>query len=190
MSDPSLQELASRLDDLLKEARRQGRAAIAAQAAAEACLEAVQARPAAASTAGAPTSDEASRWLRALIPVADAVDRLAQRAAALDAPRRRTLVQRLFDAPERDDRPACAALTRGLRLLQAQLETALHDLGVAVDRRTGDLVDAERQRVVQVRSPRPHERAGTVVEVVRPGYALGARIIREAEVVIAAGGER
>ena len=44
VSDPSLQELAARLDDLLKEVRRQGRAAIAAQAAAESCLEALQAR--------------------------------------------------------------------------------------------------------------------------------------------------
>ena len=47
-------------------------------------------------------------------------------------------------------------------------------------------IDGERQRVVEVRPPRPGEQAGTVVEVVRPGYALGARIIREAEVVIAA----
>ena len=189
MSDPSLEELAARLDDLLKEVRRQGRAAIAAQAAAESCLEAIQAEPAEASDAS-DASDEAARWLRALIPVADAVDRMAQRAAALDAPPKRTLLQRLFGAPELDDRHARAALTEGLRLLRAQLEGALHDLGVAVDRRTGDPVDAERQRVVEVRSPLPHERAGTVVEVVRPGYALGAKIIREAEVVIAAGSER
>ena len=196
MSDPSLNELATRLDDLLKEVRRQGRAAVAAQAAAESCLEAIQARPAAASevsAASSTTSDEAARWLRALIPVADAVDRIAQRAATLDAPdapRKRTLLQRVLGGPEPDDRHARAALTEGLRLLRAQLEGALHDLGVAVDRRTGDPVDAERQRVVEVRAPRPHERAGTVVEVVRPGYALGAKIIREAEVVIATGGEQ
>jgi molecular chaperone GrpE len=196
MSDPSLQELATRLDDLLKEVRRQGRAAIAAQAAAESCLEAIQARPAEASEASeasASPSDEATRWLRALVPVADAVDRMAQRAAALeapDAPRKRTLLQRVFRAGEPDDRHARAALTEGLRLLRAQLEGTLHDLGVEVDRRTGDPVDAERQRVVEVRSPRPHEREGTVVEVVRPGYALGAKIVREAEVVIAAGSER
>ncbi len=199
MSDPALQELATRLDDLLKEVRRQGRAAIAAQAAAESCLEAIQARPAAASAAsaaseaGEATSDEAVRWLRALVPVADAVDRMAQRAAALeapDAPTKRTLLQRFFGAGEPDDRHARAALTEGLRLLRAQLEGTLHDLGVAVDRRTGDPVDAERQRVVEVRAPRPHEREGTVVEVVRPGYALGAKIVREAEVVIAAGSER
>jgi hypothetical protein len=196
MSDPSLQELATRLDDLLKEVRRQGRASIAAQAAAESCLEAIQTRPAPSVVRDASessTSDEAVRWLRALIPVADAVERLAQRAAAVAAPdvnAKRTLVQRVFGAPEPDDRHARAALAEGLRLLRAQLEGTLHDLGVEVDRRTGDPVDGERQRVVEVRSPRPHESAGTVVEVVRPGYALGTKIVREAEVVIAAGSER
>lgn len=192
MSDPSLHELATRLDDLLKEVRRQGRAAIAAQAAAESCLEAIQARPASSAAGEASessTSDDAVRWLRALIPVADAVERLAQRAAALTAPEalaKRTLLQRVLRAPEPDDRHARAALAEGLRLLHAQLEGTLHDLGVEVDRRTGDPIDGDRQRVVEVRAPRPHERAGTIVEVVRPGYALGAKIIREAEVVIAA----
>ncbi len=200
MSDPSQQELVARLDDLLKEVRRQGRAAIAAQAAAESCLEAIQARPAASepSQTTATTNDEAVRWLRALIPVADAVERIVQRVTALDArsaapaPAKRSLLQRVFRAPEPepDDRQARAAVSEGLRLLQAQLEGTLHDLGVHVDRRTGSPVDGERQRVVEVRPPSPHEREGTVVEVVRPGYALGAKIVREAEVVIAAGGER
>ena len=189
MSDASVQELATRLDDLLKEVRRQGRAAIAAQAAAESCLEAIQARPAAASepSAASATSDEAVRWLRALIPVTDAVERIAQRAAGLDAPAKRTLLQRILRAPEADARHARAALTEGLRLLRAQLEATLHDLGVEVDRRTGEPLDAERQRVVEVRAAGPNERVGTVIEVVRPGYALGAKIVREAEVVIAEG---
>ncbi|MEO5729869.1 MAG: nucleotide exchange factor GrpE [Byssovorax sp.] len=196
MSDPELQELAMKLDDLLKEVRRQGRAAIAAQAAAESCLEAIEARetePSMPIEASAETSDEAVRWLRALVPVADAIDRMAQRAGAVeapDAPPKRTLLQRFFGAGEPDDRHDRAALAEGLRVLRAQLEGTLHDLGVAVDRRTGDPVDAERQRVVEVRAPRPHEREGTVVEVVRPGYALGPKIVREAEVVIAAGSEQ
>jgi molecular chaperone GrpE (heat shock protein) len=208
MSDPSVQELAneltSRLDDLLKEVRRQGRAAIAAQAAAESCLEALQAQPSASDeTDGdedddelAPTADdEAARWLRALLPVADAVERVARQATALEAPRtspQRGLLGRLLHTPEPDDGHAArVALAEGLRVLGAQLEGTLRDLGVRVDRHTGSPVDAERQRVVEVRSPRPGERPGTVVEVVRPGYSLnvrngGERIIREAEVVIAA----
>ena len=189
MSDTSVQELATRLDDLLKEVRRQGRAAIAAQAAAESCLEAIQARHAEVSEPIKPSanSDEAVRWLRALIPVADAIDRIAQRATVVDSPPKRTLLQRVLRAPEPDASPARAALTEGLRLLKAQLEATLHDLGVEVDRRTGEPVDAEHQRVVEVRAAGPTERVGTVIEVVRPGYALGAKIVREAEVVIAEG---
>jgi molecular chaperone GrpE len=205
MSDPSQADLATRLDDLLKEVRRQGRAAIAAQAAAESCLEAIQALPAAEASEASEASDEAVRWLRALIPVADTIDRIAQRVAAPSvrsapaAPAKRSLLQRFFrgprpgearEAPEPDDSPARAALHEGVRLLQAQLEGTLRELGVVVDRRTGGPLDGERQRVVEVRAPGPHERAGTIVEVVRPGYALGAKIIREAEVVIAKGGER
>lgn len=203
MSDPSQADLAARLDDLLKEVRRQGRAAIAAQAAAESCLEAIQARPAASASETNEASDEAARWLRALIPVADTIDRIAQRVAASSvrsapaAPAKRSLLQRFFrgpgearEAPEPDDSHARAALHEGVRLLQAQLEATLHDLGVVVDRRTGGPLDGERQRVVEVRAPGPQERAGTVVEVVRPGYALGAKIIREAEVVIAKGGQQ
>jgi molecular chaperone GrpE (heat shock protein) len=56
-----------------------------------------------------------------------------------------------------------------------------------VDRRTGGPVDGERQRVVEVRAPAPGEPRGTVVEVVRPGYALGDKVVRETEVVVADG---
>lgn len=204
MSDASVQELATRLDDSLKEVRRQGRAAIAAQAAAESCLEELRARAAAGGDgedegaededAGAAAEDEAVRWLRALLPVANAVERVARQASALEAPLaapRRGLLGRLLHAPEPDEgRAARVALAEGLRVLGAQLEGTLRDLGAVVDRRPGSPVDGERQRVVEVRPPRPGERPGTVVEVVRPGYALsarggGARIVREAEVVIA-----
>jgi len=197
MTEPSLEDLAARLDELMKEVRRQGRAAIAAQAAAESCLEAIREQAEAEGDEeaedAAETSDvddEAVRWLRALIPVADAVGRVAAQAAALAAPRpppKRRLLARLFHAPEPADGSARAALAEGLRVLHAQLEGALRDLGVTVDRRTGGPVDGERQRVVEVRSPRAGERSGTVVEVVRPGYALGPRVVREAEVVVADG---
>lgn len=187
MSEPALSDLTARLDELLKEVRRQGRAAIAAQAAAEACLEAVRAEEEPSDEEHATAGEEAVRWLRALIPVADAVDRVAQKAAVLDAPRPppRSFLQRLVRTPEADDAGARVALAEGLRVLHAQLEGALRDLGVRVDRRTGDPVDGERQRVVEVRPPRAGERAGTVVEVVRPGYALGEKMVREAEVVVA-----
>lgn len=191
MSEPSHPSLEARLDELLKEVRRQGRAAIAAQAAAESCLEAVRER--AGGDAGAGGEDDAVEWLRSLIPVADALERVVKQAAALDATRppvKRSLLQRLVHPPEIVDDRAHRALSEGLRVLHAQLEGALRDRGVGVDRRTGEPFDGERQRVVEVRSPRPGERPGTVVEVVRPGYALGARVVREAEVVVAQDGER
>lgn len=197
MSELSLQDLALRLDELLKEVRRQGRAAIAAQAAAESCLDALrtQAGEAGGEEEGedgderaTPATEDGARWLRALIPVADALERVTREAAALDVPRpptTRGLLGRLLPGTEPLDAPAHAALSRGLRVLRAQFEGALRDLGVSVDRRTGGPVDGERQRVVEVRARRPGERPGTVVEVVRSGYALGEKILREAEVVVA-----
>ncbi len=187
--------------------RRQGRAAIAAQAAAESCLEALRAQAEADESdepedrddggdddaAAQAVAAEGARWLKALIPVVDALDRVASQAAprgsgqAASRPRR-WLLDRLLPAPDPapDDGGArAAALDEGLRLLRAQLEGTLRDLGVSVDRRTGAAVDGERQRVVELRRPRPGERRGTVVEVVRPGYALGSRTVREAEVVVA-----
>jgi len=199
MSDPTAADMAARLDDLLKEVRRQGRAAIAAQAAAESCLEAIRAEAARREDEGVEEPDdeeepdddgEAVRWLRALIPVADAVDRVVKQVASLDAPRERakpSLLQRLVRAPEPGDDHARAALAEGLRVLHAQLEGALRDLGVDIDRRTGSPVDGDTQRVVEVRAPRAGERPGTVVEVVRPGYALEGTVVREAEVVVAEG---
>jgi molecular chaperone GrpE len=211
VSDPSAQDLAAKLDDLVKEVRRQGRAAIAAQAAAESCLEAVKALEAGGgeredgeagrgqglaperSTLDA-AAEEALRWLREVIPVADALERIAAQATALEAPRpqmKRGLLLRLLRIPQPepiDDAGARAALREGLRVLRAQLEATLAGRGVTVDRRTGGPIDGERQRVVEVRAAAPGERPGTVVEVVRPGYALGARIVREAEVVVAGEG--
>ena len=207
MSELTLQDVATRLDDLLKEVRRQGRAAIAAQAAAESCLETLKAQSEeaedaddaddaddAGAHADAPApAHEAERWLRALIPVVDAVDRIARQASAPDAPppAKRSFLERVLARPERVESGAAqAALAEGLRVLRAQLAGALRDLGVETDRRTGAPVDGERQRVVEVRPPRPGELPGTVVEVVRPGYALGGKIIREAEVVIATAGSK
>ena len=206
MSEPTLDEVMARLDELLKEVRRQGRAAVAAQAAAESCLEAIEqgrrdaedevedeVEEEAEALAGLSLARDnlAGRWLEALIPVADAIDRIAEQASSLAAHRpepRRSLLARLVKAPPEDDGGrALRSLAEGLRVLKAQLESALGDLGVTVDRRVGAPVDAERQRVVEVRSPRAGERPGQVVEVVRAGFALGPFVVREAEVVVTAG---
>src|SRR5262245_22473582 len=70
MNELPCQDVAARLDELMIEVRRQGRAAIAAQAAAESCLEAVRElgdQPS-GDGEGVDGSEEAARWLRALIP--------------------------------------------------------------------------------------------------------------------------
>jgi hypothetical protein len=201
VSEPSADDIIARLDDLIKEVRRQGRAAIGAQAAAEACLSAIE-----QSLARSPTSEDTDApdedpdaaeieldWLRALIPVADAIDRVVIQATALTREPPRTRIRfRLFAALAPAADPRLETLVSGLLVLQAQFHGALRDLGVSVERRTGAPIDPDRQRIVEVRPPRPGELSGTVVEVVRPGYALGARLVREAEVVAARalGGER
>jgi molecular chaperone GrpE (heat shock protein) len=78
-------------------------------------------------------------------------------------------------------------MAEGLRVLRAQLAAALASRGVTADRRVGVAVDPEVHRVVEVRVRRDSEREGVVVEVLRPGYAAGARLIREAEVVATGG---
>jgi molecular chaperone GrpE len=189
----------ARLDDLVCEVRRQGRAAVAAQAAAESCLEAVEALRdhhgggddgAPSSVAEAALRERDERWLRALLAPLDALDRVlaqaeasSRRAAAAGRPRfwffGRTAAR---DADTE-------ALAEGLRVLRAQLGAALAELGAEVDRETGVAADPERHRVVEVRAAAAGEREGLVVEVARPGYALGGRVVREADVVATAARE-
>jgi len=93
-----LRDVAQKLDEVRAEVRRQGRAAIAAQAAAEQCLEALSAHK--VSRQGAPLSeternDSAHRhWLETVIPIADSLDRVIAQARALargPSPARRSL---------------------------------------------------------------------------------------------------
>jgi molecular chaperone GrpE len=184
--EPTLIDIAARLDDLTRELRRQGRAAIAAQAAAESCLHALANH----GTAGDATQDATAAigWLKALLPVADALDRVVVHASALvDRHARRGRLYRWFFAGETRSSSDLHFLVEGLRLLRAQLEMALAELGVTIDRRVGIPLDPTLHRVVEVRHQKAHA-AGLVIEVVRPGYALGEQVVREAEVVSSAQG--
>ncbi|XYI03243.1 nucleotide exchange factor GrpE [Sorangium sp. So ce1128] len=180
------EDLGARLSELVREVRRQGRAAVAAQAAAESCLEQVTAlaRAGGASDDAAPRPAEGLSWLDALLPVADALDRaVAQVSAMVD---RRARAERggfwPFRRPAEPD-PELRALAEGLRVLRAQLVAALDGCGVTVDRRIGVAVDPEVHRVVEVRPRREAEPEGVVVDVIRPGYAAHGRLVREADVV-------
>ena len=197
--------ITGRIDELVREVRRQGRAAIAAQAAAESCLEAVLALRAESPSPSAATEPPSKRdgaqaapakrdelWIRSLVPSLDGLDRILGKAASLSARRAAGTVGRWiwpFRKPaERDGE--LESIAEGLRVLRAELASALVDLGVTIDRREGVVLDAERHRVVEVRPPRAGEATGAVAEVVRPGYAIGDRLVREADVVAIRGDHR
>jgi molecular chaperone GrpE len=193
MTEPdATNDLLHRLEAVVAEIRRQGRASIAAQAAAESCLESVQAlrdevacaladRDGAGAEA-AETDDGVEPVVTALLPFADALERLERQAArmAADAPRR-SLLARLVGAP--DTAHSLRTLSEGVRLLRAQLDDLLGSLDVEIDRRLGARVDPEAHRVVEVRPARDAEAPDTVVEIVRAGYVVGGRRVREADVV-------
>jgi molecular chaperone GrpE (heat shock protein) len=167
--------LRGKLDALLVELRRQGRAAIAAQAAAESCFELLQ-----RGDVQRPEGDGealATRWLRELIPVFDALDR------AIDQVEPRAPKPWSVFARRVSGQAEWTALAEGLKLVREQLDLALARLGVEVDAPTFGAVDPERHRAVGVRST-GSGKMGEIVELVRRGYALGSRIIREAEVMV------
>ena len=182
-----ISDIETRLEDLLKEVRRQGRASVAAQAASESCLEAVNGlrkdfegfKEGDDDEDGDGTTGE--QLLRALLPVFDAIDRVAQQAKTARAKAPAPWIQKLLSPPPDD--VTLGLLADGLRLLRAQLEAALNSVGVEVDRRVGVIVDAERHRVVEVRRNAPGPRE-TVLEVVRPGYSIEGIRIRETDVVV------
>jgi molecular chaperone GrpE len=148
--------------------RKQGRAAIAAQAAAEACLQAVAARD---------RSERGEHWLSGLIPLFDGLGRAREQAREL-----RTRVESarrlpFFAAWPKDD---VVRLTSGIELLCRELDDALERMGVEIVSPESGAVDAELHRVVETRAGSP---AGHVVELVRRGYVLDGRLVREADVV-------
>jgi molecular chaperone GrpE (heat shock protein) len=188
-----LESIHARLGELTQEIRRQGRAAVAAQAAAESCLELLKEQSLDAEDApdeDRDPPDEQSQaseaaWLERLLPVFDAIDRSVVQAEsvakALPGRRWLTLVPPMQAALE-----AAEATIHGLRLLRGQLDQALAQLGVDVDRETGCLLDPERHRVLEVR-PHQHAPDNSVLEVMRPGYCAGGRRVRDTEVVVATG---
>ncbi len=169
------EDVNAKLDALTAVVRKQGRAALAAQAAAEECLAKVSLL---ASEGGAEQTADPDRWARALLPVADALDRLVE-AERGERERKRGLLERL-------SKPPSTAVGEGLRVLRAQFAEALAELGVDAIRPNGATLDATSHRVVETRvGPRDE-----VLEVVRPGYRREGILLREADVVVGKGEER
>jgi molecular chaperone GrpE len=129
---------------------------------------------------------EAAAWLEALVPVADAIDRAASQAAEVAERTGRPPLLRIWPFARKTAAASdLDTLASGLRVLRDQLAAALTSRGVRIERQVGVEVDPELHRVVAVRpkASDQHEREGTVLEVIRPGYAVGRRVVRETDVV-------
>lgn len=105
--------------------------------------------------------------LEALVPILDDVGRALESAPA-----------ELAEQP----------WVQGIHLVARQLTTTLQRLGVRQIGSAGEPFDPHWHEAVMTegRSDVPE---GTVVRVTRPGYALGERVLRPAEVVVAAASE-
>jgi molecular chaperone GrpE (heat shock protein) len=179
-----------RIEALMAEVRRQGRASIAAQAAAESCLESVQSLQGQLDAPSLrdephdePTDDDDSEdMIRALFPFIDALERTTDQARALaDTAPKPSAIARWLGVP--DMSPALRSLREGTRLLRAQLEDVLVQWDVRVDRTVGVPVDPTVHRVVDTRPVADNEQADIVLEVIRPAILLGDRLLREADVL-------
>ncbi len=161
-----------RHDELLAVIRKQGRAAIAAQAAAESCLEFLQEQ----APATPDSSMDGVALLKSLLPVFDALERVAGEAKTIQGTSP-TWRSRLSGATHREHQ----ALIAGVQLVARQLTDALASAGVQRDAATAIELDSARHRVVEVRASSGAD--ARVLEVVRPGYRLGNVQVRETEVV-------
>ncbi len=191
MSDPDrLDQIVLRLDAISQDIRKQGRASVAAQAAAETCLEGVRALQDRLPPPGMssephqePTErEELADVVGALLPFADALDRAVEQArgSAVQPQPASWLARWLGLAPAPSS--GLSSIAGGLELLQQQLRSTFQELGVEIESRVGIPVDGDVHRVVEVRQA-PDVPPNTVIAVVRPGYSVGGARLREAEVV-------
>lgn len=188
----ALASLRERVEALFVEVRRQGRASIAAQAAAEACMKSLQQLQTSSPPSPQPSispGGSATEVIERLLPVFDAIDGAAaeaKRLAALPKPADRggLLVRWLHRVADGVAAPSTAgsSLANGVLLIQSELRRALTAVGVTIDDKVGARVDPERHRVVSVRKHSPKSQA-IVLEVLRCGYAIAGTVLREADVV-------
>lgn len=193
MTEDALLRIADRVEQLGHELRRQGRAAIGAQAAAEASLAAVEALAARLAgeppppTQGTDTSrDDAVATLQALLPVFDAMQRVAKEAeaaAALEPERAPVWPLTLIPKLRGSGADRLRSLRIAVRLLDSAFRQALEHLDLVIESRVGVEVDANLHRVVEARPASEAFPPNTVVEVVRCGYLRADAVIREADVV-------
>jgi molecular chaperone GrpE len=156
---------------------------------------------------GAPAAAEASEVERLRAEVADRQDRLLRTLAEMDNLRRRTqrekdeyvkyanesLLRDLVPVLDNFDRALQAArstgeaakVVEGIELIQRELLRVLERAGVTRYSALGARFDPTRHeataRVVSADHP-----AGTVIAEITPGYLLNGRVLRAAQVAVAA----
>lgn len=85
--------------------------------------------------------------------------------------------------------PGVKTLLEGLELIERELLKALEKNGVRKFEPQGEKFDPNlHQAMYEV--PNAQEPAGTVVQVIQPGYMIGERILRPALVAVAKGGPK
>jgi molecular chaperone GrpE len=85
--------------------------------------------------------------------------------------------------------PGIKALIEGMELTERELEKALEKNGVRQFNPRGEKFDPNfHQAMFEV--PNPSVPAGSIVEVVQPGYMIGERVLRPALVGVSKGGAK
>jgi molecular chaperone GrpE len=139
--------------------------------------------------------DYKDQWLRA-VAEADNVRKRARRdVAGAEARGIAKLARELLPALDNFERALAAAesqpenrdhhLTDGIRLVQAELLSALARVGIEPESPKGEAFDPHRHEAV-AQHPVEGAEPGTIVEVYQAGYRYGDELLRPAKVVVAA----
>ena len=133
-----------------------------------------------------------SQWRRALADFDNLRKRVARESAAQrDAERARVAAQWLpvvdnLDLALEHATSDPSAVVQGVRAVRDQAVDILARLGFPRRSDMGERFDPARHEAVAVVAA-PDTPAGTVVQVVRPGYGTGEQLLRPAAVVVAKG---
>jgi molecular chaperone GrpE len=94
-------------------------------------------------------------------------------------------LERALAAAEAQEGDAEHHLTKGIRLVQQELQGALTRVGIESYSPVGELFDPHIHEAV-AQAPSPEAASGTVVQVYQPGYRYRDEVLRAAKVVVAA----
>lgn len=148
-----------------------------------------------ADAAAEPEPDYRDLYLRALAETDNVRKRGRRDALAAETRGKGRVVRELLPALDNLDRAIAAAeaqdaddehhMTKGIRLVQAELAAALGRVGIESFSPKGEVFDPHQHEAV-AQQPVEGVAAGTVAEVYQPGYRYGEEVLRPARVVVAA----